>query len=389
MSGVDRAAIPEAEAGGILTVDLGALAANWRDLAGRVALAECAAVVKGDAYGTGLETSAAGAVGSRRAHASSSPLLSEGNGGCAPPCRTPPSIVLNGLFAGTEETYRGSRLRPVLGSLPEIALWTEFCATARRASSPAALHVDTGMNRLGLAPSEAVGLAETREEIGFDARPADEPSRLRRRAGPSAQNRAPAGAVPRARWRSSPAFRPRSPIPPAADERAATSISTWCGRASRSMAGARVADLAQPAAPGGDARTAPSCRSSDVHAGETIGYGAAATMPRDSRVAILAAGYADGIPPPRSAPRTTRAAPRRHRRGPRCPLIGRISMDLMASTSPPCHHIRPPARWSRSSARRSPSTITPTPPAASATRSSPASRAATPRHYAESGSTAG
>ena len=38
----------------VLTVDLGALADNWRALAKRVAPAECGAVVKADAYGHGV-----------------------------------------------------------------------------------------------------------------------------------------------------------------------------------------------------------------------------------------------------------------------------------------------------------------------------------------------
>src|SRR5688572_12182467 len=46
---------PEAEAGGILTIDLSAIFDNYRALAVKVMPSECAAVVKGDAYGCGLE----------------------------------------------------------------------------------------------------------------------------------------------------------------------------------------------------------------------------------------------------------------------------------------------------------------------------------------------
>ena len=49
------AGIPAAEAGGTLTVDLGALTANWRTLKERAGGAECSAVVKADAYGIGIE----------------------------------------------------------------------------------------------------------------------------------------------------------------------------------------------------------------------------------------------------------------------------------------------------------------------------------------------
>src|SRR5207302_8102489 len=46
---------PELEAGGVLTIDLGAIQSNYRALWARVTPAECAAVVKADAYGCGLE----------------------------------------------------------------------------------------------------------------------------------------------------------------------------------------------------------------------------------------------------------------------------------------------------------------------------------------------
>ena len=50
-----RQARPTREAGGVLTIDLGALVANWRLLQARAGGAECAAVVKADAYGLGIE----------------------------------------------------------------------------------------------------------------------------------------------------------------------------------------------------------------------------------------------------------------------------------------------------------------------------------------------
>jgi alanine racemase len=63
--------------------------------------------------------------------------------------------------------------------------------------------------------------------------------------------------------------------------------------------------------------------------GETVGYGAAQTLKHDSRIAVCAAGYADGI---------FRAAGSSDKRsgaeavvaGRRCPLVGRVSMDLIA-----------------------------------------------------------
>src|SRR5919106_1340861 len=49
------AAAGETEAGGILTIDLAAIAANWKRLYGMTVPVECAAVLKADAYGCGIE----------------------------------------------------------------------------------------------------------------------------------------------------------------------------------------------------------------------------------------------------------------------------------------------------------------------------------------------
>ncbi len=63
--------------------------------------------------------------------------------------------------------------------------------------------------------------------------------------------------------------------------------------------------------------------------GATVGYGATWTAKRDSRIAVIAAGYADGIA--RAAAITEGAAPREVLvAGKRCRMVGRVSMDLLA-----------------------------------------------------------
>ena len=66
--------------------------------------------------------------------------------------------VLNGVQPNTSPAYAELKVRPVIGSLVELAEWDGFCATNGWRGG-AALHVDTGMNRLGLAPEEAAALA--------------------------------------------------------------------------------------------------------------------------------------------------------------------------------------------------------------------------------------
>lgn len=136
----------------ILTIDLAALTANWRMLAQRSAPGECAAVVKANAYGLGIETAvpALAKAGCRTffvAHLSEAIRVRA----AAPDADI---FVLNGLSAGQMEAYTAHRLAPVLGSMPEIEAF--LAASNANPGIPApALHVDTGMNRLGLRPDVA------------------------------------------------------------------------------------------------------------------------------------------------------------------------------------------------------------------------------------------
>ncbi len=128
-----------------LAVDLSALAHNWRRLAERCAPAECSAVVKANAYGLGLEPVmrallAAGCETFFVACASEGERARAVSGEAV-------VYVFDGLAPGSAPRLKAAGLRPVLNSLAEIAEWA--------GAGPAALHFDTGMNRLGFAPAEA------------------------------------------------------------------------------------------------------------------------------------------------------------------------------------------------------------------------------------------
>ena len=147
---------PAAEAGGVLTIDLAAIEANWKALARRTMPAECAAVIKADAYGCGIEP-----VGTILTKAGCktffvADLLEARRLRKVAPEAT--IYVLNGLMPGTAESFAELHVRPVIGSLTEFAEWDAFVATTGWQGG-AALHVDTGMNRLGLSPDEAAALA--------------------------------------------------------------------------------------------------------------------------------------------------------------------------------------------------------------------------------------
>lgn len=146
-----RSADIPANAGARLTVDLDAVVANWRLLASRAAPhADCAAMVKADAYGLGAEF-VGPAIAKAGAKVFFVATLDEG-------IRLRDAIdreigVLEGPRPGTEGEFRRHKLTPVINSLEQLATW------GRSGGGRAVLHVDTGMSRLGLSEREIETLA--------------------------------------------------------------------------------------------------------------------------------------------------------------------------------------------------------------------------------------
>lgn len=156
-----------ARAGAILTIDLDAAARNYRQLRARLTNAECAAVVKADAYGLGMDRLAPVFA---RAGAKSFfvATIDEGirlrailDDSGHPECTI---YVLNGPLPGTEADLIAARLIPSLNSLGDLDLWAA-AGRQRGVRLPAALQVDTGMSRLGLPDDELATLAESPERL--------------------------------------------------------------------------------------------------------------------------------------------------------------------------------------------------------------------------------
>lgn len=146
--------------GATLTVDLGALVSNWRAL-GERAGTEAGAVVKADAYGIGIEPSVTAL---SRAGCKSFFVAHVSEGIRARSVAPEATIyILNGLLPGACDVFARHELSPVLGSHEELLEWAAFRQTGANAR-PAALHVDTAMNRLGLWCGEGLNLA--REKAG-------------------------------------------------------------------------------------------------------------------------------------------------------------------------------------------------------------------------------
>lgn len=308
-------------AGAILTVDLAAIAANWRGLrdAGRAdgKPIDCAAVLKADAYGTG-----AAIVGPRLAAEGCRQFfvahLEEGVALRAV-LLDHPIYVLNGLLPGTEPDFVEFRLTPVLNHLGQLNLWR---AAAQRFNRPldAVIHIDTGMHRLGFSPEESHTLVNERGRLrGLRL------ALLMSHLVASEEQGNPISGEQLSRFRNFVRMMPGAPAS------LANSSGIFLGPDYHF-------DLLRPGAalyginplPG---QPNPMLTTVTLHARilqvrridalQTVGYGAAWRSARPSRVATIALGYADGYF--RILINRTHV----HLAGHKVPVIGRISMDLV------------------------------------------------------------
>jgi alanine racemase len=311
-----------AEAGGILTIDLAAIEANWRALGRRAMPAECAAVVKADGYGLGLEP-----VAKRLAKAGCKSFFVADLGEARRLRAALPDqaiYVLDGLLPNTAAAFAEINARPVIGSLVELAEWDAFCS-AQKWTGGAALHVDTGMNRLGISANDAAALAPRirAENHGITLLMshlacADQPdnSLNQKQMALFREVRLLYRGIPSSIAASSGIFLGNPAhcdmVRPGA---ALYGVNPTPGKANPMQP---VVEL-----------KAHVLTVRNVGKGETVGYGGVWTARHASRLAILAAGYADGYL--RSASATDEAPGTDVMvAGKRCPVVGRVSMDLMA-----------------------------------------------------------
>ena len=303
---------PAHRAGAILEIDLGAVVDNWRKLAAMARPAQCAAVVKADAYGLGAAP-VAGALAAAGCRTFFVATLDEGIALRRVLGATGEIAVLNGPFPGTSADFVAHALLPVLNEPGQIAEWAKSGGEGVR---PAILHVDTGMSRLGLTASEFGALQADPKPIPWRAvishlACADDPAhqmneRQRRRFAAIA-----------ARMRGVPAS-------------LAASSGIFLGpghhfdlvRPGAALYGVNpVSGAANPMRPV-VRLSAKILQMRQIDSGEPVGYGAAYVMQVPGTVAAVAVGYADGW---------LRALSHRgcgFLAGRRIPLVGRVSMDL-------------------------------------------------------------
>jgi alanine racemase len=315
----------------ILTVDLDAIAANYRTLRAQLMPGTaCAGVVKADAYGLGARyvvpaLAAAGCSEFFVAHLGEAAAIRD----VVPEGAT--VYVLNGLLVGEEYEFVAGGFVPVLNTLEQIDRW----ATAARTTGqrlPAVVHVDTGMSRLGLPTGETQALiADPGRLAGLDVRYlmshlacADEPNEPLN-LWQLSEFRVVRAAFPQLRAslaNSSGIFLgPEYHFDLARPGCALYGINPLPGRPNPVGAVARL-----------DGKI---LQIHEVDPPRTVGYGATHRVVGRTRIATVAAGYADGWPRSLSNRGSAFAGDIR------VPVIGRVSMDLTTLDVTAVPHLRP------------------------------------------------
>jgi alanine racemase len=302
-----------------LTVDLGAVVDNWRRLARLSDRAQTSAVVKANGYGVG-----AAEVGTALAAAGCDTFFvaTPAEGARLRAALADARIfVLTGLWPGMETLIFANRLIPVLGSLEQLAF---FHSCGR--SHPYALYIDTGMNRLGLTVEDAAALAHAagpRSELIMShlACPDNPQHPMNRRQCQS--------------------FQAVAQLFEGVESSLSSSAGIFLGHdyhfdltrpGIALYGGEAVSGTPNPMRPVVKAE-ARILQIRSVRKGDAASYGATHVFDRDSRVAIVGAGYADGWQRSMSgsgvvARENGSLGAFGFVAGMRVPIVGRITMDL-------------------------------------------------------------
>jgi alanine racemase len=307
---------------GHLEVHLDRIRWNYLSLQKRLGKgADCAAVVKADAYGIGAaevvaELYKANCRQFYVAHLNEGVIANKALDG-----QRASIYVLHGPCGASADEFSRNNLIPVLNSLGDVEYWAG-CAKKSGRRLPAILQLDTGMNRLGLTANEVTRLKDSPETLKvLDVRYilshlacADEPDHPKNR-----QQLEKFKTLSRQLGLPCPlSFANSAGIFLGADYHfdqvrpgAALYGINPLGTVSNQMHGvitfkARILQI------------------KDVDSGETVGYGAEYQVPTAAKLAIVSVGYADGYL------RCLTGSGMVFIGGQKCPVVGRVSMDLIA-----------------------------------------------------------
>jgi alanine racemase len=317
-----------------LTVRLGAVVSNFRVCQRLAGPAAVAAVVKADAYGLGAKhiseaLSRAGCDTFFVARAEEGVALRP----TAPHARI---FVLDGAVADCVPALISHRLTPVLNSLSQMAGW-RAAAKETRTILDAAIHIDTGMNRLGLPGDELSLLAAEWTKRVEGLRPVLVMSHLACADDPESKM----NGVQLERFRTALAMLPSLPAS------LASSGGVLLGktyafdlvRPGIGLYGGNIQNMPVNPFSVAAALTARILQVRRVDSGGSVGYGATFLTKRPSVLATVALGYADGLM--RAIGNRGHAAVGRAL----APVLGRVSMDLttLDVTDIPSEYLGPDA----------------------------------------------
>jgi alanine racemase len=290
-----------------LTINLDALAANWRWLAAHSHPAECAAAVKANAYGIGVARAVTTLMraGCRTFFVAT---LEEGMA-LRKLSDTARIFVLDGVRTDAEvDLFANNDLMPVLNSPEQLSRW-------RRWNGPCAVMLETGINRLGFRQSdfgsinfEHVNITLVMSHLASADQP-DDPKNQQ-------QLQAFHEYLPHC-WNTNASLANSAAILLGAEyyfQLTRPGIALYGGYAGP-PGSEQVRQVITAEASVLQVRT--------LAAGETVGYNATWTASRPSRIATLGAGYADGYLRAFSNKGAVWLS------GARCPVVGRVSMDMI------------------------------------------------------------
>ncbi len=308
-------------AGAVLSVDLDALKANYGLLAAQAGEARTGASVKANAYGTGL---APAAQALHQAGCRDFFVAFPDEGAAVRAVLPGVAIyVLSGLLKSEAAFYELSGLVPVLAQADEVEEWADHCRN-RGTRLAAALHVETGINRLGIAARDLAALLERkawREAVD-----------IRLLVSHLARGDELGETMNHDQLATFETVRRSLPSVPAS---LANSPGIFLGPRFRF-------DLVRPGLGlyGGNPlaegqnpfRTvvrlmARVLQVKSIEPGEAVGYGSTWRASRPTRVAVIGAGYGDGYPRALSSGPGHEPA-RVYIAGRFAPIVGRVSMDM-------------------------------------------------------------
>lgn len=235
----------------------------------------------------------------------------------------PQIFVLNGVTADDAETLTGAKVTPVLNSIAQIKLWN--------ARGPAALHIDTGMNRLGLGPEELTAAMVALKETTL--------ALVMSHLACASDAKHEKNAVQLKRFVDAASLFPKAPL----------SLASTGGiligpeyhfdlvRPGIGLYGHGGLDADNPPLSVAATIEAPILQVRDIEPGETFGYGATFTATQKMRTATVALGYADGYL------RSLSGRGYGFLAGAKRPLLGRVSMDLVILDVTGCADAQPGA----------------------------------------------